>query len=289
MSTRPREGRARWRRGRTIGAGSAKTAAQARAELDTAALEHDLRGALDGEVRFSDGDRALYATDGSNYRQVPIGVVIPAHADDVLSTLRIARRHGAPVLARGGGTSLAGQCCNTAVVLDMTKYFNRILAIDTDRRRARVEPGCVLDHLRSIAGRYGLTFGPDPSTHNRCTLGGMIGNDSCGVHSVQAEFYGPGARTAEQIESMDIVTADGVRMTVGATTEAELEAIVAAGGRRGEIYGGMRALRDRYADLIRARYPRIVRRVSGYNLPYLLPEHGFNVARARWWAVRAPS
>ena len=280
MSTRQRGSRAHWRRRSTIGVGSAKTAAQARAELDTAALEHDLRGALDGEVRFGDGDRALYATDGSNYRQVPIGVVVPAHRDDVLRTLAIARRHGAPVLARGGGTSLAGQCCNTAVVMDMTKYFNRILAIDPDRRRARVEPGCVLDHLCSLTRRCGLTFGPDPATHNHNTLGGMIGNDSCGPHSVQSEFYGPGARTADQIESMEIVTGDGVRMTVGDTSEAELDAIIAAGGRRGEIYAGMRDLRDRYADLIRARYPKIVRRVSGYNLPHLLPENGFNVARA---------
>ncbi len=263
-----------------VGVGSAQTAPEARAALDTGALEAELRAALTGEVRFSDGDRALYATDGSNYRQVPIGVVIPADADDVLRTLATARRHGAPVLARGGGTSLAGQCCNTAVIMDMTKHFNRILELDPAGKLARVEPGLVLDELRAAARRYGLTFGPDPSTHNHNTLGGMIGNDSCGVHSVQSEFYGPGARTAEQIEELDVVTYDGVRMRVGPTTEEELEGIIAAGGRRGEIYRGMRDLRDRYAELIRTRYPKIIRRVSGYNLMYLLPENGFNVARA---------
>ncbi|HEX9106773.1 MAG TPA: FAD-binding oxidoreductase, partial [Longimicrobiales bacterium] len=263
-----------------VGVGSAQTAMQARAAVDTPGLEAELRRALQGEVRFSDGDRALYATDGSNYRQVPIGVVLPADEQDVLRTLAICRAHGAPVLARGGGTSLAGQCCNTAVIMDMTKYFNRILELDPERKLARVEPGLVLDELRSAAKKYGLTFGPDPSTHNHNTLGGMIGNDSCGVHSVQSEFYGPGARTAEQIESMEVVTCDGVRMRVGATSEEELEAIIAQGGRRGEIYRAMRDLRDRYAPLIRARYPKIIRRVSGYNLPYLLPENGFNVARA---------
>ena len=278
MSTRPRPTGKR-HRARIIGAGNTQPLTRT-AALDPAALEADLREALKGEVRFSDGDRALYAVDGSNYRQVPIGVVIPAHVDDVLTTLAIARAHGAPVLARGGGTSLAGQCCNVAVVMDLSKYFNRILAVDAERQLARVEPGCVLDELRAATKRFGLTFGPDPSTHNHNTLGGMIGNDSCGVHSVQSEFYGPGARTAEQIEDMEIVTADGLRMRVGPTPPDELERIIAEGGRRGEIYRGMRDLRDRYAGLIRTKYPNIVRRVSGYNLPYLLPENDFNVARA---------
>src|SRR5512146_1693378 len=278
MSTRPRPTGKR-HRARIIGAGNTQPRTRT-AALDPAALEADLRDALKGEVRFSDGDRALYAVDGSNYRQVPIGVVIPAHVDDVLTTLAIARAHGAPVLARGGGTSLAGQCCNVAVVMDLSKYFNRILAVDAERQLARVEPGCVLDELRAATRRFGLTFGPDPSTHNHNTLGGMIGNDSCGVHSVQSEFYGPGARTAEQIEDMEIVTADGVRMHVGPTPADELERIIAEGDRRGEIYRGMRDLRDRYGELIRTRYPKIIRRVSGYNLPYLLPENDFNVARA---------
>jgi FAD/FMN-containing dehydrogenase/Fe-S oxidoreductase len=238
------------------------------------ALEADLRASLEGEVRFDDGSRALYATDGSNYRQVPIGVVVPRTVDDVLASLALCRRHGAPVLSRGGGTSLAGQCCNVAVVLDFSKYLHRVLSVDPDARVARVEPGCVLDDLRTAAERHHLTFGPDPATHNHCTLGGMIGNDSCGVHALMS------GRTADNVQRLEVLTSDGLRLWVGATPDAELDAIVAGGGRRGDLYGRMRALRDRVGDLVRARYPKIPRRVSGYNLDELLPEKGFQVARA---------
>lgn len=245
---------------------------EATAEYDGLAAE--LRAAIQGEVRFDAGSRALYATDASNYRQVPIGVVLPRTADDIVRTVELCRRHGAPVLARGGGTSLAGQCCNVAVVLDCSKYLNRVVAIDPERKLARVQPGTVLDDLRNAAERHGLTFGPDPATHDHCTLGGMLGNNSCGVHSVMA------GKTDDNVESLEILTYDGLRLTVGRTSEDELAAIVAAGGGRGELYGRLRALRDRYADQIRARFPDIPRRVSGYNLPALLPEHGFDLARA---------
>jgi len=243
-------------------------------DVDTEALAAELRRHVRGEVRFDDGSRALYATDGSNYRQVPIGVVIPRNVDDIMATVATARRYGAPVLARGGGTSLAGQCCNVAVVLDMSKYLHHILALDPDSKQARVQPGVVLDDLRNAAEQYHLTFGPDPSTHNHCTLGGMIGNNSCGVHSVMA------GKTEDNVEELDVLTYDGVRLRVGQTSEAELERIIAAGGRRGEIYARLKALRDTYAEVIRQRYPDIPRRISGYNLPQLLPEHGFHVARA---------
>jgi FAD/FMN-containing dehydrogenase/Fe-S oxidoreductase len=243
-------------------------------------LVSDLRAALRGEVRFDSGSRALYATDASNYRQVPIGVVIPRDADDVVAAIEICRRHRAPLLSRGGGTSLAGQCCNAAVVMDMSKYFNQVLDVNQQTRLARVEPGLVLDRLREHTKEHGLTFGPDPATHNHCTLGGMLGNNSCGVHAVMAQFYGPGARTSDNTSRLEVVTYDGLRMWVGPTPDQELDAIIADGGRRGEIYAGLKRLRDRYADLIRTRYPRIPRRVSGYNLDELLPERGFNVARA---------
>jgi FAD/FMN-containing dehydrogenase/Fe-S oxidoreductase len=243
-------------------------------------LEAHLRRAVAGEVRFDPGSRALYSTDGSNYRQVPIGVVIPRGADDVVATIGVCREHGVPILSRGGGTSLAGQCCNVAVVIDMSKYFNRVLDIDPARRVARVEPGCVLDTLRDATGRHGLTFGPDPATHNHCTLGGMLGNDSCGVHSMMSQFYGPGPRMADNTHRLEVITYDGVRMWVGPTSDAELADIIRGGGRRGEMYSALRQIRDRCADLIRARYPKIPRRVSGYNLDELLPERGFNVARA---------
>jgi FAD/FMN-containing dehydrogenase/Fe-S oxidoreductase len=248
--------------------------------VDSGGLAKALRRTVRGEVRFDAGSRALYSTDASNYRQVPIGVVVPLDAEDVLSTLAVARTFGAPVLSRGGGTSLAGQCCNVAVVIDFSRHLDRVLEVDAARRLARVEPGCVLDRLRDAAAPHGLTFGPDPATHGHNTLGGMIGNDSCGVHSVMAAFEGDGGTTADNIESLEIATYSGERMTVGRTGDAELAAIVAAGGARAAIYAALRDLRDRYADDIRSRYPRIPRRISGFNLPQLLPESGFHVARA---------
>jgi len=226
------------------------------------ALRDEIAAAIAGEVRFDAGSRALYATDASNYRQVPIGVVIPKSKDDVVRTVEICRRHRAPVLPRGGGTSLCGQCCNVAVVIDFSKYLNRVLEVDPRRKIARVEPGVVLDDLRAAAGAHGLTFAPDPATHNHNTLGGMIGNNSCGPHSVM------GGETADNVIELEILTYDGRRMRVG---ENAVDA---------DLRGKLEALRDRYADEIRKRFPPIPRRVSGYNLPALLPENGFHVARA---------
>ncbi len=245
------------------------------------ALEADLRRAVGGEVRFDAGSRALYATDGSNYRQVPIGVVVPRSLEDVEATVAAAREHGAPVLSRGGGTSLAGQCCNVAVVMDFSKYLHHILRIDPDRRLATVQPGCVLDTLRGAAVRQcGLTFAPDPSTHNHCTLGGMLGNDSCGSHSLLGAKFGRGLRVADNTQELEVLTYDGTRMRVGETPPDELDRIIRAGGRRGELYAKMKTLIDRYADEVRTRFPKLPRRVSGYNLDALLPENNFNVAKA---------
>jgi FAD/FMN-containing dehydrogenase/Fe-S oxidoreductase len=235
------------------------------------ALEAALSEAVEGEVRFSAGDRALYASTGSNYRQVPIGIVIPRTLEDVAATVAIAREHGAPILSRGGGTSLAGQCVNVAVVLDFSKYLNQILEIDPERKLARVQPGVVLDHLREEAvSRHGLTFGPDPSTHDHCTLGGMIGNNSCGVRSVMAQFRGPGPRTSDNVHELEVLTYRGERVRIGPGGE----------GVPGGTAQALRDLAERYGDLIRERYPKIPRRVSGYNLDDLLPENGFHVARA---------
>ncbi|MGE5170542.1 MAG: FAD-binding and (Fe-S)-binding domain-containing protein [Rudaea sp.] len=241
---------------------------------DYAALEQELRGSVDGEVRFDIGSRALYATDGSNYRQVPIGVVVPRSVDAVVATVAACRKHRAPVLPRGGGTSLCGQCCNVAVVIDFSKYLNRILDLDAAAKTARVEPGCVLDTLRDAAERHHLTFAPDPSTHSHNTLGGMIGNNSCGVHSVM------GGKTVDNVIELDVLTYDGLRFTARRTDDAEWKRLLAAGGDVAEIYRRLAALRDRYAERIRARFPRIPRRVSGYGLDELLPENGFDVARA---------
>ena len=241
---------------------------------DSIRLEKLLKQSVRGEVRFDDGSRALYATDASNYRQVPIGLVIPRDAADVEAAVAACRSVGAPILARGGGTSLSGQCCNVAVILDFSKYLNKIVTLDPAAKRARVEPGIVLDRVRDAAELHQLTFAPDPATHSRCTIGGMIGNNSCGVHALL------GGKTVDNIESLDILLYDGTKLTVGPTGDEELRSIIAAGGRRGQIYSGLAKLRDRYADEVRRRFPRIPRRVSGYNLDELLPENGFHVARA---------
>jgi FAD/FMN-containing dehydrogenase/Fe-S oxidoreductase len=225
-------------------------------------------------VRFDLGSRALYAADASNYRQLPIGVVFPRDAADVEAALAACRATGAAVLPRGAGTSLAGQCVNVAVVFDYSRSMNALDAIDPEAKLARVQPGIVLDRLRDAAELHHLTFAPDPATHSRCTLGGIIGNNSCGVHGLL------GGKAVDNVQSLDIVLYDGTRMTVGATPPAELDGLVRAGGRVGQIYSGLARIRDRYAALVREKFPRIPRRVSGYNLDELLPENNFNVARA---------
>src|SRR6202045_1526853 len=182
-------------------------------------LEKELKRVVKGEVRFDRGSRALYTSDGSNYRQIPIGLVVPRDEDDVIAALAACRKFGAPVLPRGSGTSLAGQCCNVAVVLDFTKYMNRILELDAERKFARVQPGVVLDTLRNRAEVHGLTFAPDPSTHNRCTIGGMIGNNSCGTHSLL------GGKTVDNVEELRILLYNGSQMTVGPTSNSELDSI----------------------------------------------------------------
>ena len=237
-------------------------------------LESDLRRHVRGEVRFDQGSKALYAADASNYRQIPLAVVVPADVDDLLATLAACRRNDVPFLARGGGTSQNGQCVNVAVVADASKYVNRVVSVDPVACVAIVEPGVVCDTLRDAAEQHGLTFAPDPATHSRCTLGGMIANNSCGAHSVMA------GKTVENVEALEIATFDGARFWVGPTSDDELARIIAAGGRQGEIYAALKQLRDAYAAQIRAKFPRIKRRVSGFNLDQLLPENGFNVARA---------
>jgi len=237
-------------------------------------LEGLLKKSLRGEVHFDPGSRALYAADASNYRQLPIGVIYPRDASDVEAALAACRATGAAVLPRGAGTSLAGQCVNVAVVFDFSRFMNSLQELDPANRLARVEPGIVLDRLRDAAETHQLTYAPDPATHSRCTLGGMIGNNSCGVHGLL------GGKVVDNVESLDLVLYDGTRMTVGATPPERLDALIRAGGRVGQIYTGLARIRDRYASLICEKFPRIPRRVSGYNLDELLPESNFHVARA---------
>jgi FAD/FMN-containing dehydrogenase/Fe-S oxidoreductase len=237
-------------------------------------LEAALGALISGEVRFDNGARAAYASDASNYRQVPIGVVLPRTVEDVVASVALCREHGAAILPRGAGTSMCGQSVNAAVVIDCSKYLDRVLAVDAVSRTARVEPGAVCDALREAAEAHGLTFAPDPATHTRCTLGGMIGNNSCGPHSVMA------GKTVENIARLEVLTYDGTRFWCGPTDDQELGKILSSGGRQAEIYSGLRRIAERYGSLIRSRFPKIRRRVSGYNLDELLPENGFNVARA---------
>jgi FAD/FMN-containing dehydrogenase/Fe-S oxidoreductase len=248
-------------------------------------LEAALGARIEGEVAFDAGARALYATDSSNYRQVPVGVVWPRSADDIVETVRLCREHHVPILPRGAGTSLAGQCCNVAVVIDSSRHCNKLIAIDADHRTARVQPGLVLDDLQHAAAPYGLMYGPDPATHAWCTFGGMIGNNSCGVHSIV------GGLTADNVYELDVLTSDGARLRVGRTITPYVgpgsSQYVGSGfsrpdwsARAAQIETALRILRDKYADEIRARYPQIPRRVSGYELDALLPERGFDIVRS---------
>src|SRR5215831_6336762 len=247
--------------------------------IDVAGLEQHLRSSITGEVRFDAGSKAMYAVDAGNYRQVPIGVVIPRSTEHVINTIAACRQFGAPLLSRAGGTSIPGQTCNTAIVMDWSKYMHGVLEIDTHERWARVLPGTVCDTLRDQAMHASsnlLTWGPDPATHTHCCFGGMIGNNSCGAH---AQMSG---RCHENVEELEILLYDGTRMTVGWMDDAELDRRIVQGGRVGDIYRYLKSLRSHYGELVREKYPKIPRRVSGYNLDQLLPgEDGrFNVARA---------
>src|SRR5215475_8190245 len=204
--------------------------------MNVSQLEAELKRQVKGSVSFEAGARALYAVDGSNYRQVPIGVVVPQRIEDVVAAIGVCRSLGAPVFSRGGGTSLSGQCCNAAIVIDWSRHLNKIVEINPAERFARVQPGVICDQLRDAAAAFGLTWGPDPSTHTHCTFGGMIGNNSCGVHSQMA------GKTVDNVLKLDILLYDGTRMTVGPTTHAELAAQISAGGRIGGIYARLSAL-----------------------------------------------
>src|SRR5579863_680440 len=241
--------------------------------LDHSVLARALRDRVDGEVRFDDGTRAAYSTDASNFRQVPIGVVIPRSVDAGVEAVMVCAEFGAPIVSRGGGTSLAGQCTNAAVMIDWAKHCHRLLSIDLEAKTCLVEPGIVLDTLNKELAGHDLCYGPEPATHPNCTLGGMIGNNSCGATAQRA------GKVVDNIARLEVLTYGGVRFWCGETSDEELEAIVADDSDpRAPLYRQLSRLRDDYADEIRRRYPDIPRRVSGYNLDSLLPEHHFDVA-----------
>ncbi|MGH3414324.1 MAG: FAD-linked oxidase C-terminal domain-containing protein [Marmoricola sp.] len=240
----------------------------------TGGLATALERRVAGTVRFDDQARAAYATDASNFRQVPIGVVVPDSVEDVAAAVQVAAEYDVPLLSRGGGTSLAGQCTNRGVVIDWSAHCNRLLSVDPGARHCTVEPGIVLDVLnRQLAGHH-LRFGPEPATHPNCTLGGMIGNNSCGATAQRT------GKVSDNIVRLEVMLPDGTRFWCGPTDDEEYADIERRGDRRAAVYRSLRRLRDTYADDIRAGFPRIPRRVSGYNLDALLPENGFDVARA---------
>ncbi|HEY2441532.1 MAG TPA: FAD-binding and (Fe-S)-binding domain-containing protein [Streptosporangiaceae bacterium] len=241
--------------------------------MDESQLQRDLAAAVDGEVRFDAGSRAAYSTDASNFRQVPIGVVVPRTVEAAQAAVAVCRQHDVPLLSRGGGTSLAGQCTNTAVVIDWTKYCHRVLEIDAEARTCTVEPGIVLDVLNNEHLKpYGLRFGPEPATHMNCTLGGMIGNNSCGATAQRT------GKVVDNIAALEVLLYDGTRFWCGPTSDEEYAQIEQRGDQQARVYRRLRKLRDTYQDQIKAKYPDIPRRVSGYNLDSLLPEHGFDIA-----------
>ncbi|WP_067281062.1 FAD-binding and (Fe-S)-binding domain-containing protein [Streptomyces jeddahensis] len=223
-------------------------------------LRSRLRAAVRGDVDFGVTARALTTMDASNYRRVPLGVVAPRDADDVAAVLAVCREHGVPVVARGGGTSIAGQATGAGVVLDFTRHMNKIVSLDPEERTAVVQPGVVLDRLQEAAAPHGLRFGPDPSTHSRCTLGGMIGNNSCGSHSVA---WGT---TADNIGELSVISGMGDRLRLGRGWAGAPD--------------GLRALVEGELALLRTGFPELPRRISGYALDTLLPEKGADVARA---------
>ena len=236
-------------------------------------LEHALRRAVEGDVRFDSYSRLLYSTDASMYQVEPMGVVIPRHADDVQAVLEVANRLGAPLLARGGGTSLTGQTVNHAVVLDFSRYMNGVLEVNTEELWARVQPGLVQDELNHHVRGQGLLFGPDTSTSNRATLGGMLGNNSGGSHSIA---YG---LTVEHVIELKGFLADGSPVTFGTVTAAELAAKTRLETLEGQIYREVARIRDQYRDEIATRYRGHWRRVCGYNLNELIKDGPLNMAR----------
>src|SRR3990170_1143818 len=233
----------------------------------------DLKKRIEGEVRFDRYSRLLYSTDASIYEIEPVGVVLPRHKGDVQAVIEVANQFNVPVLPRGGGTSLAGQTVGYAIVLDFSKYMNRVLEVNREELWCRVEPGLVQDELNAHVGPMGLLFGPDTSTSNRATIGGMIGNNSAGAHSIA---YG---KTIDHVIELTVLLADGSLVVLKDLAPSALQEKTKRNGLEGEIYREVVRLADLNREEILARYPKIMRRVSGYNLDEFVNEKPFNLSR----------
>ena len=240
---------------------------------DTQALVEELRRDVTGDVRFDEMTRAIYSTDASIYQIEPIGVVLPRSDEDVIAVIEAADRHGVPVLPRGGGTSLAGQAVGHAVVIDFSRYMINVLEVNAEEGWVRAQPGIVLDELNNHIESTGMHFPPDPSTSNRSNVGGALGNNSCGAHSA---VWG---KTVDNVVELQVALANGAKATFGSLNAGQLDAKTRGHGLEPEIYRRIVSIGEQHRDEIVARYPKIMRRVSGYNLDELVSGGDFNMAR----------
>ena len=241
--------------------------------METAQIEQELGKVLEGEARFDPYSRAIYSTDASIYQIEPLGVVLPRSKEDVIATVELARQYGVPILPRGGGTSLAGQTVGRAIVIDMSKYMNNVLEVNTDERWARVQPGIVLEELNHRIRDTGLFFTPDPATSNRSNVGGAIGNNSCGSHSI---VYG---KTVDQIRELETVLSSGDLAQLGPLTSSDLESRLVKDGLEGQIYREVTDIIRQTAGDVEERFPKIMRRVGGYNFEQFTGDAPFNLAK----------
>ena len=251
----------------------ATTAARRVHSTERRDIESMLRGRVSGDVKFDPATRVLYSTDASIYQMEPVGVVIPRNVEDVLAVIEVANQTGVPVLPRAGGTSLAGQTVNHAIVTDFSKYLNQIIEVNKEEMWARVQPGIVLDDLNRQLAPYGLMYAPDPTTSSRACVGGGVGNNTCGAHSV---IYG---KTLDHIKELDVILSDGTQTHFQPLSARELEAKLNGVGLESDIYRGVRCLAQENVAEIEARFPNIMRRVSGYNLDEFVTDSAFNMSK----------
>jgi FAD/FMN-containing dehydrogenase/Fe-S oxidoreductase len=245
------------------------------ADTDTkcTAFEKELRAQISGEVFFDEVTRGIYATDASNYQIMPVAVVVPRDAADVRAAVRCAAQHGITIVPRGGGTSLGGQAVAPSLVIDFSKYMNRILELHVEKRWVRVQPGIVLDELNAALAGHGLHFPPDPATSNRATIGGMIGNNASGSRSLVFGIM------RDHVLETTVLLSDGTELTFGDVTPAELDERARGNGREAELLGGVKRIIAANRDEIEKRFPRVMRRVQGYNLDAFLTPDGWNLSK----------
>ncbi|MDC0253168.1 FAD-binding oxidoreductase, partial [Chloroflexi bacterium] len=228
-------------------------------------LEHELKNSIQGEVNFDEVYRQMYSTDGSIYKMTPIGVTLPKNPDDVSAIIDICNKNNTAVLPRGGGTSLSGQTVNSAVVMDFSKYMNNVLEINPEENYVITEPGITIDNLNQRLKHTNLHFTPDPSTKSRANVGGAMGNNSCGTHSV---IYG---KTVDQVKEMEVILSDSSKAYFEEISGKALEDKISLNNLEGKIYRDVMSMSSKYYDEIKSKYSKVNRRVGGYNLDLVNP------------------